>query len=98
MASALYIPVKRRMDRESTEQQIHHLNAWDPDYLDLPPSIRKDNTSGPSKYRRAISLLTLETSLSFPTERKALQSPRASGELAFGDPNAIGGDNVGAEN
>jgi hypothetical protein len=35
---------------------------------------RKNSTSGPSKYRRAISLPTLKTSLSFTADRQTLQN------------------------
>jgi hypothetical protein len=35
---------------------------------------RKDSTSGPFKYRRAIGLTTLKTSLNFTADRETLQN------------------------
>jgi hypothetical protein len=74
MASARFIPIKSRMKREPIGQQIQHSNARDPRITWIFDFDPKDGTAGPSKYRHAISLPTLETSLSFAAGRKIFPS------------------------
>lgn len=60
-------------------------------------SIRKDAPSAPSKYRRAINLPTLATSLGCTAEPQNPGKPCAGARLGFGYPYAISRDDVAAK-
>ncbi len=89
--SARFIPAQDKDGQGAEKQQLDRI-TW------IFTSIRKVGTLGPSKYRRAISLPTLETSLSFTVARKTLVKAGCQRRGGFGDRNAIGGGNVGTEN
>jgi hypothetical protein len=99
MAIARLIPVKRRWrwtaNQQATDPSLKGLGSSD--YLDL--HLRSEKTA-PRDVQIATRYQPADTrdSLSFTAERQNLAKPRASGEWRFGDPNAIGGDNVGTKN
>jgi hypothetical protein len=66
---------KERLTETQQGNKSIHLKTWDPPVTDLHFDQKRWRPQRPSKYRRAISLPTLETSLSFTAERKTMQSP-----------------------